>query len=146
MSSKIVVGIDGSEGADRALAEATSVAQRDGAAIVLCHVVERIAAKGAMAPLHADEPAVEEKLEGQAADLRGAGIDADVRLEPIVLGGPARSIADLADQTGADLIVVGTRGHSALAGLVLGSVTQKLLHLASCPVLCVPDRAGGADR
>lgn len=138
MSSKIVVGVDGSEGSDRALAEATEVARRDGAAIVLCHIVERIAAKGDMAPLHADEPAVKEKIEKQAADLRDAGIDADVRLESIVLGGPARSIADLAEETGADLIVVGTRGHSALAGVVLGSVTQKLLHLAPCPVLCVP--------
>lgn len=142
MSSKIVVGVDGSEGSDRALSEATSVAKRDGAAIVLCHVVERIAAKGDMAPLHADEPAVKQGIEKQAADLRDAGIEADVRFESVVLGGPARSIADLAAETGADLIVVGTRGHSALAGVVLGSVTQRLLHLASCPVLCVPGSSG----
>ena len=138
MSSKIVVGVDGSEGSDRAVAEAAEVAKRDGASIVLVHVVERIAAKGDMAPLHADEPAVKDRVEKQAADLREAGIDAEVRFESIVLGGPARSIADVADETGADLIVVGTRGHSALAGVVLGSVTQKLLHLATCPVLCVP--------
>jgi nucleotide-binding universal stress UspA family protein len=138
MSSKIVVGVDGSDGSDRAVAEATEVAKRDGASVVLVHVVERIAAKGDMAPLHADEPAVKERVEKQAADLRDAGVDADVRFESIILGGPARSIADVAAETGADLIVVGTRGHSALAGVFLGSVTQKLLHLASCPVLCVP--------
>lgn len=138
MSSKIVVGVDGSEGSDRALAAATDVAKRDGAAIVLCHVVERIAAKGDMAPLHADEPEVKARIESQAEELRGEGIDAEARFEAIVLGGPARSIADVAEETGADLIVVGTRGHSALAGVVLGSVTQKLLHLADCPVLCVP--------
>jgi nucleotide-binding universal stress UspA family protein len=138
MSSKIVVGVDGSDGSDRAVAEATEVAKRDGASVLLVHVVERIAAKGDMAPLHADEPAVKERVEKQAADLRDAGVDADVRFESIILGGPARSIADVAAETGADLIVVGTRGHSALAGVFLGSVTQKLLHLASCPVLCVP--------
>jgi nucleotide-binding universal stress UspA family protein len=138
MSSKIVVGVDGSDGSDRAVAEATEVAKRDGASVVLVHVVERIAAKGDMAPLHADEPAVKERVDKQAADLRDAGVDADVRFESIILGGPARSIADVAAETGADLIVVGTRGHSALAGVFLGSVTQKLLHLASCPVLCVP--------
>ena len=142
MSSKIVVGVDGSKGSDRALAEATEVAKRDGASVVLCHVVERIAAKGDMAPLHADEPDVKARIEQQAAGLKEQGIDADARFESIILGGPARSIADVAKETGADLIVVGTRGHSALAGVFLGSVTLKLLHLAGCPVLCVPNPHG----
>lgn len=138
MSSKIVVGIDGSLGSARALEAATDVAKRYDASVVLCHVVERIAAKGDMAPLHADEPEVKAAVEKQAAGLRDQGIDTDVRTEAIVLGGPARSLADVAEETGADLIVVGTRGHSALAGVILGSVTQKLLHLAACPVLCIP--------
>lgn len=138
MSSKIVVGLDGSVGSDRALEAAVEVAKRDGAAVVLCHVVERIAAKGDMAPVHADEPEVKARVEEQAAGLREQGIDTEVRFQVIVLGGPGRAIADLAEEVGADLIVVGTRGHSALAGVLLGSVTQKLLHLAQCPVLCVP--------
>lgn len=138
MPSKIVVGVDGSEGADRALVEAAEVAKRDGASVVLCHVVERIVAKGGLAPTRGDEPEIKEDLEKQAAVLREQGVETDVRLEAVILGGPARSIADVADEVGADLIVVGTRGRSALGGMILGSVTQKLLHLASCPVLCVP--------
>ena len=138
MPSKIVVGVDGSEGSDRAVAAAADVAKRDGASLILCHVVERIAAKGDMAPLRADEPEVKAGIEQQAADLRAQGIDTEVRSEAIILGGPARSIADVAEEAGAELIVVGTRGHSAIGGVVLGSVTQRLLHLASCPVLCVP--------
>jgi nucleotide-binding universal stress UspA family protein len=39
---------------------------------------------------------------------------------------------------GADVVVVGTRGHTAIGGLLLGSVTQRLLHVAPCPVLAVP--------
>lgn len=138
MSSKIVVGVDGSDWSDRALAAAAEIARRDGASLVLCHVVERIAAKGDMAPLHADEPELKEAIEKRAAELREEGIDAEVRMEAIILGGPARSIADVAEEVGADLVVVGTRGRSALGGAILGSVTQKLLHLVSCPVLCVP--------
>ena len=101
-------------------------------------MVERIAAKGDMAPVRADEPEVKQGIEKQGEDSKAAGVDTEVRMETVVLGGPARSIADVADEVGADLIVVGTRGHSALAGVFLGSVTQKLLHLAGCPVLCVP--------
>ena len=140
MSSTIVVGVDGSPGSDRALDAAAEVAKRYESSLVVCHVVERIAAKGDLAPLHADEPAIKDRIEGEAAKLREQGIETGVRFESIILGGPARSLADVAAETDADLIVVGTRGHSALAGVILGSVTQKLLHLAKCPVLCIPSK------
>jgi nucleotide-binding universal stress UspA family protein len=56
------------------------------------------------------------------------------------MGGAAHAIAELAESQGADIIAVGTRGHTALAGLLLGSVTQRLLHIAPCPVLAVPPK------
>ena len=136
MSSKIVVGVDGSKGSDRALAEATEVAKRDGASVVICHVVERIAAKGDMAPLHADEPDVKARIEQQAADLKEQGIDAEARFESIILGGPARSIVDVAEETGADLIVVGNRGMQG-GRRMLGSVPNTVSHHAPCSVLIV---------
>jgi nucleotide-binding universal stress UspA family protein len=46
--------------------------------------------------------------------------------------------AEIARAVGADVIVVGIRGHTQLAGLLLGSITQRLLHVAPCPVLAIP--------
>ena len=62
-------------------------------------------------------------------------------MRDVMVGGAARPIAAIAGDVDADLIVVGTRGHSGLAGIVLGSVTQRLLHLAHQPVLAVPPPA-----
>ena len=51
---------------------------------------------------------------------------------------PADLVAEAARKIGADLIVVGTRGHGRVTGMLLGSVTQRLLHVSPCPVLAVP--------
>jgi nucleotide-binding universal stress UspA family protein len=62
----------------------------------------------------------------------------DVRLETHVLvGHPVRSIVDLASELGADLLVIGATGHSALYERMLGSRADRVIQLASCPVLVV---------
>jgi nucleotide-binding universal stress UspA family protein len=62
----------------------------------------------------------------------------EVRLETHVLvGHPVRSIIDLAGELNADLLVIGATGHSALYERMLGSRADRVIQLASCPVLVV---------
>jgi nucleotide-binding universal stress UspA family protein len=71
-------------------------------------------------------------------ELSGEGIDASVKMTSVRLGGPAHGINEIAEEANAGLIVAGTRGQSQVSGLLLGSVTHRLLHIAHCPVLAVP--------
>jgi nucleotide-binding universal stress UspA family protein len=88
--------------------------------------------------VYADEEQVEAKLKRVVDEFSGEGLDARLKIVEHIGSQPAHGIADLARDVEADLIVVGTRGHGALSGLLLGSVTLRLLHVAPCPVLAVP--------
>ena len=144
MFKKIVVGLDGSEQAERTLPYAAELARRDGADVVLVHVEEDTIGKGG-GSLNANEDEVRAKIDGHASSLSEQGIEASVRTASVMLGGPAPSIVKFADEEGADLIVVGSRGLSALGGVLLGSVAQRLLHLAKQPVLVVTPEARLAE-
>ena len=87
------------------------------------------------------------KIKGQVEELKNVGVDAEFKLT----GGPslegaAHMIAKVARETEADLIVAGTRGHTALAGPLVGAVTQRLLHIAPCPVMAIPPARKHADK
>lgn len=71
------------------------------------------------------------------------GIHVDVRVQK---GSPAKAIVDCAASVSADVIVLGTHGAGGFEHLVLGSVTEKVLRTAACPVLTVPPRAAAASR
>ena len=97
--------------------------------------------------MHADQAELKAKVRSTVEDLQRDGVQATLTVAAVGIGGAAQVIADVARDTGADLIVAGTRGHSAIGGLIVGSVTHRLLHIAPCPVLAVPpaQRDGTAD-
>jgi nucleotide-binding universal stress UspA family protein len=133
----IVLAVDGSESSDRAVAYAGDLARESGGRIVAVHIKEMIAGRFA-GPVHVDEAELQAKIRGQIKDLTDAGVSATLEMHSTMTGGPAPVVADTAAREQADVIVAGTRGHTALAGVIVGSVAQRLLHLAPCPVLVVP--------
>ena len=145
MFGTIVLAVDGSRPSDNAIDYAGRLAKESGSRIVAVHVKEIMAGRAA-GPVHVDEDQILETIRGQIKQLNDDGIKAELQVTSTMTGGPAHVIAEAAARESADIIVTGTRGHTALAGVFLGSVAQRLLHLAGCPVLVVPDSAAGATR
>jgi nucleotide-binding universal stress UspA family protein len=141
MFKKVLWATDGSDAADRALPLARGLAGESAGEMVVVHCTEFTmpGKAGGRFPVNANEQELRGKVEQQVAELSDSGIPATLRLGTSSVGGAAHVIAEVAAEDGADLIVVGTRGHTALAGLLVGSVTQRLLHIAPCPVLAVPE-------
>ena len=137
MFKTIVLALDGSEASQKAVPVAGELARQNGARIVIAHIEEDVVGKGG-GPVIATEDEIQAEFRKQAQELSADGIDASVEMRNAMLGRPAHPIAQIADESGADLIVVGTHGHTAVGGAPVGSVTQRLLHIATCPVLAVP--------
>jgi nucleotide-binding universal stress UspA family protein len=140
MFKRILVAQDGSHGSERVLPLALELARHDGAELVLAHVDEQTIGKGG-GSLNATDIDLQALLAKRAEELSSEGVATSFEVRSVILGGPAHALAAIADEVGADLIVAGTRGHSMVGGLVLGSVAQRLLQVAHQPVLIVPESA-----
>jgi nucleotide-binding universal stress UspA family protein len=142
MFGTIVLAVDGSRPSDRAVDYASRVAKETGSRIVAVHVKELMGGRAA-GPVHVDEDEILERIRGRVKQMSEDGIKVDLQVASTMTGGPAHVIAEVAAKESADVIITGTRGHTALTGVFLGSVAQRLLNLAVCPVLVVPDSASG---
>jgi nucleotide-binding universal stress UspA family protein len=138
MFTTIIWASDGSDSADRALPTALDLAADTNAKLIVVHADEILGGRSGNVPLLADEDELKSKLASKVNELVESGVDATFRVIHGINKHPADLIADVARDTEADVIVVGTRGHGRIAGMLLGSVTQRLLHVSPCPVLAVP--------
>jgi universal stress protein A len=141
--SRILVPTDFSSSSDAALEYATMLADRLSASMHVLHVIEEPDVAGWGSEIYISElPRMREAAQ-QEAERRLNGIVTArelVRLKvstEIADGRAARAIVDVARQQQIDLIVMGTHGRSGVARLLLGSVTEKVLRTAPCPVLAV---------
>lgn len=142
MFDTIIWATDGSQTADRALDVAKALAQDHGASLVVVHVAQHYATKTGLA-VYPDEDMVKARLEETVQQLSKDGFRPSLRIVDHVGPQPAHEIADIAREVGADLVVIGTRGHSPISGLLLGSVVLRLLHVSPCPVVAVPAAQSG---
>ena len=144
MYKKIIWATDGSAAADAALPQVRELASANGTAVVVVHCDEMFVGPRAYGlTVNVDEEEVIAKIKKQAEELAGEGLNVETEFVSRYSGLAAHAIAEVAEKDEADLIVVGTRGHTPLGGLLLGSVTQRLMQLAPCPVLVVPVRSAG---
>ena len=136
----VVVGHDGSQSAQEALVWAAGLAARAELDVHVVRVWGLVTAPrpaswepGYVPPLADFEQAVREELDDCVAR---AALDPRVRVHThVVHGRPAKALIDAA--AGAELLVVGDRGHGGFRGLLLGSVSDQCMHHAACPVTVV---------
>lgn len=135
---KIVVGYDGSEHAERALSRAMGIAGADDQILVVAaahtSTIARDPAMGASSVDPIEAEAAGEALEKAKATLAASGTPSRF-IEGH--GDPADTIVRIADDEGAGLVVIGTRGLNLAQRALLGSVSTKVVHHASCDVLVV---------
>jgi len=139
MLRKILFAHDGSSAADRALLYVEHLARQEEGEVVVAHaydVPHRYATTDVYDELR---EAIEKAAWAVVDDAVNELQRGDVLARGVVReGAPARVILDVADQENASLIVLGTRGPSSTAELLLGSVSTEVLRLARCPVMAVP--------
>lgn len=144
MFNRIVVGTDGSETAAEAVRQAVELAKLSGAQLSLVSAYEPVSGRriqdeqeGAPADVqHQIGPRedVNLVLDSAAAIVKQEGIE--VQTHPVE-GNPADAILEVAERTGADLIVVGNKGMTGARRFLLGSVPNNVSHHAPCNVMIV---------
>lgn len=151
----ILVPLDFSPRSDRALEKACELARHFDAELVLLHVTTPplgatavMMGPGSADPVtHAriDEAvhwAAEASLGARREDLVRKGLRCEAR---VLVGSAADTIVQMAAELPAELIVMGTRGRTGLAHVLLGSTAERTLRLAPCPVLVVKDPHASGD-
>jgi nucleotide-binding universal stress UspA family protein len=139
----ILVPLDYSASAERALAYAIAFAKNMQARVTLLHVIDfpQLVDRH-LAPYRARlEADTRRALEACLQRVRDAGVEGDLLR---VRGTPFQEIIETAKEIGADLIIMGTQGRTGLPHLLLGSVAEQVVRLAPCPVLVTRPTASDA--
>ena len=138
MFKNILIAIDGSEYSNKALAYAANMAETYRATLWLVHVFAHpsdVLGYDDFEKLYAKRKCAGQLILDAAVEMLG---DPPFEIRAELREGPeTESILNFAKNSQADIIVMGTRGMGTLKGLLLGSVSRKVIHYANCPVMVV---------
>jgi nucleotide-binding universal stress UspA family protein len=137
MYEKLLVAVDHSDITERVLAAARDLALLSSGEVWVLHLREReiMPRAGLIATETTDE--AQANIDATVAELTEAGVKAHGIVRNTIYGYAAREIIAQARAEDVSAIIMGSRGRSDLAGLVLGSTAHKVIHLADRPVLVV---------
>jgi nucleotide-binding universal stress UspA family protein len=129
---------DGSDPAFKALELALDLAKQNKSELHMASVEEVVSFPELIGEVETERKNADHRYKQVVKRAKAMAREKDVRLEThVLIGHPLRSIVDLAGELGADLLVIGATGHSALYERMLGSRADRVVQLASCPVLVV---------
>jgi nucleotide-binding universal stress UspA family protein len=137
MYERLLVAIDHSKATEHVLSAARDLASLSHGEVWVLHLRERevMPRAGFIETESTDE--AQAQVEAAVEELTKAGIKAHGVVRSTIYGYAAREIVEDAKSRDASVIIMGSRGHGDLAGLVLGSTAHKVIHLADRPVLVV---------
>jgi nucleotide-binding universal stress UspA family protein len=137
MFEKVLVAVDGSEFSEAALVAAEGLAAKAGCAVEVVHVHEHdlVPSKAGMSPDLERMDEAKAVVDTAVERLKAKGVTVTGRLLQAQTRDVPRAIIEAAEADGADLIIVGRRGLSSLTGMLVGSVSNKLIHVAKVPVM-----------
>jgi nucleotide-binding universal stress UspA family protein len=140
--TRVLVPTDFSEYADQALAYAVTLADQVGATVHLIHVFDDPDSASLYSEVYVPMPpemraALLTDIRRQLSTRTATAGHEKVTTEVLTGAPPAQAIVEAARQNGCDLIVMGTHGRHGMAHLLLGSVAERVVRTAACPVLVV---------
>lgn len=136
MFKKILLAVDGSESSAKAVDHVEDLARALDSEVLVFHLREMLAVSGGPVDVDVTEEDVDVAAQVAAA-LKERNVKASSLRRKEYYRRTAQEIVIQAHDFGADLIVMGSRGLSGLPGMLLGSVTQKVLHFTDVPVLVI---------
>ena len=137
MYGKILMAVDHSDVAERVIDAARELASLSDSEVWVLHLREmEVMPRVGFVPIESDAQA-QSIAEYAAKKLHDAGVKAHYEVQSTIYGQAGREIVDAAHAHDAGVIVMGSRGRSDLAGLVLGSTAHKVIHFSDRPVLVV---------